>query len=124
MKKKILVIDDEELLTRTFTKLLEMKGFDVFVAKKGADALEIAAEENFDLIISDVRMPGLDGIETMILLKKMIEGKKESCPPVIFITGYADIEKEEKARRLSPAGYIMKPFDVSSLLAKINEVLG
>lgn len=123
MKKKILIIDDEELLTKTFSKFLEKKDFEVFVAKKGQDAIDIAEEEAFDLIISDMRMPGLDGVQTAIKLREVFKKKKSKMPPEIFITGYSDESKEIQAKALHPIAYIMKPFDLGDLLAAINEAL-
>jgi DNA-binding response OmpR family regulator len=123
MKKKILMIDDEELLTKTFSKFLEKKDFEVFVAKKGQDAVDMAEEEVFDLIISDMRMPGLDGVQTAIKLREVYEKKNVEMPPEIFITGYSDESKEMQARALHPVAYIMKPFNVNDLLAAINEAL-
>ncbi len=123
MKKKILIIDDEELLTKTFSRLLEKNDFEVFVAKRGQDAIDIAEEEVFDLIISDIRMPGLDGIQTATKLREVFEKKKTKMPPEIFITGYSDESKEMQARALHPVAYIMKPFDMDVLLKAINEAL-
>ena len=65
MAKKILVIDDEELIIRSLTKLMESKGYEVVVAKRGQDAIVIAEEEDFDVIVSDIRMPGVNGIEAV-----------------------------------------------------------
>jgi len=116
MPKKILVIDDEELIIKSLAKLLEKNGYEVFVAKNGQDAVVMADEENFDLILADIRMPGMDGVETVRSIRKKI--------PVIFITGYADDEIEKSAKELNPAAYIYKPFDIQKLLEKIKKVLG
>ncbi len=118
MTKKILVIDDEELIIRSLTKLLEKNGFEVFIAKTGGDALVMCEEEDFDLIIADVRIPGLNGVEIVQSIYENL-GK----PPVIFITGYADREIEEKAKELRPIDYIYKPFDIPELIDKVKEVL-
>ena len=121
MPKKILLIDDEELITRTLANALEKHGYEVWVAKKGDDALVMTEEEDFDLIISDIRMPGMNGVETV---KKILEGLKlrgAEKIPAIFITGYADHETEIKARALNPHAYIHKPFDFPHF---INQVKG
>lgn len=115
MAKKILVIDDEELIIRSLRKLLEKNGFMVFVAKNGQDALVMAEEEDFDLIVADIRMPGMNGVETVESIKKHI--------PTIFITGYADEDIEKKAKVLDPIAYIYKPFDINELVDKIKKVL-
>ena len=123
MKPKILVIDDEEILTKTFARLLEKQGYEVFVAKRGADALEMAEEERFDLVICDIRMPGIDGVETIRHLREVFERKGEKPPPDIFITGYADQAAHDRAAELAPAAYIYKPFDNDILLSKVKGLL-
>ena len=120
MEKKILIIDDEELIIKSFTKLLEKNGYNVFVAKKGEDALVISEEEDFDLIIVDIKMPGINGVETVKSLYEL-KGKKT---PTIFISGYAEDELQKQAEALNPVAYINKPFDISELMNKIKEVIG
>lgn len=123
MKAKILVIDDEEILTKTFARLLEQQGYEVFVAKRGADALEMAEEESFDLVICDIRMPGIDGVETIARLRKIFQRKGDKLPPDIFITGYADQAAHDRAAELAPAAYMYKPFDNDVLLSKVKGLL-
>lgn len=118
MKQKILVIDDEELLTKTLVRLLEAKGYEVLISKNGQEALIILEEECFDLVLTDIRMPGMNGVEMIEQLRKT--GNKT---PVIFLTGYADSELERRARALAPNGYEGKPFDVAELLNKINAMM-
>ncbi len=123
MAKKILIIDDEELIIRSLSNLLEKNGYNVFVAKTGQDAIVMNEEENFDLIIADVRMPGMNGIDTVKGIHDILQAKQVAKPPVIFITGYADDKIEEESRELTPIAYIYKPFDMSELVGKIKEVL-
>lgn len=123
MANKILVIDDEELIIRSLRKLLEKDGFIVFVAKNGQDAVVMNEEEKFDLIIADIRMPGLNGVETVQSIYEVLGNQKLKKTPVIFITGYADEGMEEKAEKLKPIAYIYKPFDIKELVDKVKEVL-
>lgn len=123
MSKKILVIDDEELIVKSLSKLLEKNGFEVFIIKRGQDAIAIVEEQDVDLIICDIRMPGMNGIETIRNIPNVYKQKEPPNPPVIFITGYADKNLEKEAKSLNPVAYIYKPFDISTLVEKINEVL-
>ena len=123
MGKKILVIDDEELIIRSLTKLLEKKGYDVFVVKNGRDALVMTEEESYDLIIADIRMPGINGVETIKSIYDVQLRMGENKTPTIFITGYADKDIEKEARSLNPVAYINKPFDIPNLLNKIEGIL-
>lgn len=115
MPKKILVIDDEELLIKTMNRLLEKKGYQVYSVKNGQDAKVMAEEEDFDLIISDVRMPGQNGIQIVKGIQKI------RTIPVIFITGFADEKLEKEAKTIHPVAYLMKPFDLHEMLAAIEK---
>ena len=117
MKKHFLVIDDEEIIIKSLVKLLEKNGYVVFTAKNGQDALVITENEEFDLIIADIRMPGMNGVET---IEAIYNTKKI---PVIFITGHANDEIRQRAKALSPLAYIYKPFDIPELVNKIKEAL-
>lgn len=123
MAKKILVIDDEELIIRSMVKLLEKNGYEVYVAKHGQDAVVMVEEESFDLVIADIRMPGMNGVETIKAVNNTLETKKSEKIPVMFITGYADDEIERAAKKLKPIAYIYKPFDMQELVGKVKEVL-
>jgi CheY-like chemotaxis protein len=123
MKKNILIIDDEELIIKSLVKLLERNGYSVLVAKNGQDAVTMAEEESFDLIVADIRMPGMNGVEAIESVYDIARKASVPLPPVIFITGYADEEIKRKAETLKPAGYIYKPFDIPELVDKIKLVL-
>jgi CheY-like chemotaxis protein len=123
MNKKILVIDDEEIIIKSFAKLLEKSTYEVFIAKSGRDALIMNEEENFDLIICDMRMPGINGVETVKSIYKILKNRGLNKPPLIFITGYADKKSEKEAFELNPAAYIYKPFDIADVLNQIKKVL-
>ena len=123
MSKKILVIDDEELIIKSLVKLLEKHGYEVLVAKNGQDALAMAEEEKFDLIVADIRMPGINGVDTIKSIYESLEENHLQKIPTIFITGYADDEIKTKAMKLSPVAYIYKPFDIADLVSKIKREL-
>lgn len=120
MRKKILVIDDEEILIKTFARLLDKLNYEVLVASRAEDALAMAEEEDFDLILCDIRMPGKNGVETIRELRAQ-RGKGEI--PVIFLTGFADPRLESAAQTLNPIAYIYKPFDTTKLVELIESTL-
>jgi len=124
MQKNILVIDDEELIIKTLSKLLEKSGYAVLVAKNGKDAIAMVEEENFDLMIADIRMPGINGVETVQSINNILKTQKRPKIPVIFITGYTDEKIKENAFTLKPLSYIYKPFEIDELVNKVKEVLG
>ena len=113
--------DDEELLTRTFSLLLQKHGYDVYVVKNGKDAIVMAEEEDFDVVICDIRMPGLNGVETIKAIRNSKGSTDKSDVPVIFITGFADEKVESDANALKPLAYLHKPFDNSDLLKIVEK---
>ena len=123
MAKKILVIDDEELIIKTLSKLLEKNGYEVFIAKNGEDAVVMTEEEKFDLLIVDIRMPGLNGVETIERIYKMLNTRKQAKMPVIFISGYADEQIEKQIKKIAPVAYVHKPFDIESIIETIKKII-
>jgi putative two-component system response regulator len=109
MAERILVVDDEELIRRTVAKILKKNDFEVFLAEDGLRAVEMAKAEVFDMVITDVRMPGIDGVET-------IRRIKEYQPDIysIIITGYASEETPVQALKVGVNDYIFKPFEVDT----------
>ena len=124
MAKNILVIDDEELVTKTLLKLLSKEGYNATVAKSGKDAVDKIKEADFDLIICDVRMPVLDGIETIKQIRACLEKLNKKLIPEVLITGYADVNKYEGAMELEVADYLYKPFDNKEFLRIIKKTIG
>jgi len=124
MAKKILVIDDEELITKSLLRLLSAEGYNVAVAKNGSEALDRVKEADFDLIVSDVRMPELDGIETIRQIRAYLKTIDKKPIPEILITGYADKEKYETAMNLKVADYLYKPFDREDFLKVVKRNIG
>lgn len=123
MDKKIVVIDDEEILVRSFSKLLEKRGYEVFGFKKGSDAIAFSEEEDIDLIICDIRMPGKNGVETIQDIFAHLTKTNKKLMPVIFATGYADKDIERAAEQLKPVAILRKPFDVNQLLETVQRTL-
>lgn len=124
MVKKILVIDDEELITKSLLKLLSRQSYNVIVVRSGIEAIDKVKETDFDLIVCDIRMPQLDGIETIIQIRAYLKKSNKKSIPEILITGYADLEKYQKAIELKVADYIYKPFDTTEFLRVVKKVIG
>ena len=120
MGKRILVIEDEQLITRSLKKLLEKAGYDADIVSNGQDALEKIKTKDFDLIVSDIMMPDMDGIETIKKIRESLKEQGKEAIPEILITGYANEEKYKSAVDLKVAGYIYKPFDTSDFLEAIK----
>lgn len=120
MRKKILVIDDEEILVKTFARLLEKVDYEVSVASRPEDAIALAGERDFDLILCDIRMPGKNGVETIREIQAVMEKRGKAGTKVIFLTGFADKKIEAEAQLLNPLAYVFKPFDTFKLLELIE----
>lgn len=124
MAKNILVIDDEELITKSLLKLLSKEGYNAVVTSSGKEAIGKIKDIDFDLIISDVRMPELDGIETIKEIRAYLDKNNKKSIPEVLITGYADTDKYEKGMELEVADYLYKPFDNTEFLQVIKKMVG
>ena len=118
MKARLLIIDDDDLVRASLALEASENGYWAATANSGEAALELAQRQTFDLIICDIRMPGMGGLET-------IERLREPLPlaRVIVITGYASPDTPIKALRLRVDDYLMKPFDGPTFLKSVARVL-
>lgn len=123
MEKRILVIDDEAMITKTLQKLLKKEGYETTIVSSGNGALDEIKESDFDLIIIDVRMPLMDGIETIKAIREYLSVQGKDPVPEIVITGYADEQKYKCAVDLKVNAYIYKPFDTADFLDTIKKTL-
>ncbi len=117
-KSRILVVDDETVVKQVVVDFLEMKGFEVVGADNGVEAMEKLSEAPFDLVLSDIRMPEMDGLA---LLKKV----KKNYPDtgMIMFTGFADIHAAVDAMKLGAYDYVAKPFNFDELLMNVERAL-
>jgi DNA-binding NtrC family response regulator len=116
--KKILIIDDERSIRATLKEILEFEKYLVVTAQDGIEGYKMAEEKNFDLIFCDIKMPKIDGIET---LKKIVENNILS--PVIMISGHGDIETAVETLKIGAFDYIEKPLDLNRVLTCVRNAL-
>ncbi len=112
---KVLLVDDEDRFRQTLKKRVSSREYNVFDASNGIQALEMIREEPMDVVILDVRMPGLSGLETLTEIKK-ISPETE----VILLTGHASIDPAIEGMRLGAFDYLMKPCELEELMVKID----
>ncbi|MBI5376733.1 MAG: diguanylate cyclase [Candidatus Schekmanbacteria bacterium] len=118
IKYKILVIDDEEIMRSMLNDVLCDEGYDVDVASNGFEGINKIKSKYYDLIITDIIMPELDGME---VLKKAKEISPQS--DVLVMTGYASVETAVKSMRLGAADYIVKPFNIDQIQIVISRTI-
>ncbi|MDD5038227.1 MAG: response regulator [Dehalococcoidales bacterium] len=118
MSVKILVIDDEENIRESSIKLLQRKGYDARGAQSGAEALALIQQESFDLLILDVRMPGMDGIEVLRRATELIPDIQ-----VLMLTGHGTIDTAIEAMEYGAIGFLRKPVTVDNLQKSIDAAI-
>ena len=119
MPKRLLIVDDEPNLLRAVAACLRSEGYEVMTARSGKDALLSLAESVPDLVISDVRMPGMDG---HALVHRMRSSPRTALIPVIFLTAKDQKEDRVEGFRTGVDAYITKPFEPDELLAVITSI--
>jgi two-component system response regulator (stage 0 sporulation protein F) len=115
---KILVVDDEEGAQELFNIILTDEGYEVLLANCGEEALALLKENSFNLVITDIKMPRMDGLQ---LLQEI---RKAGCKTdVIMVTAYGEVESYLKAMSLGAAEYINKPIRIKELKRIVHKVL-
>lgn len=122
--KRILLIDDEELVIKSVERLLAKEGYKVIVCRNGSEAIETVKKEEIDLIVCDIRMPNLSGVETIKKIREIRKQNNKEKIPEILITGYADPETNNDAEKLEVADYLYKPFDLTAFLKSVKKNIG
>jgi len=115
-KMQMMLVDDEERFLSTTKKLLARKGYDVLTAASGLEALQILASQTVHVVILDVKMPGMDGMETLQEIKRRFP-----LVEVIMLTGHATVESAVEGLKSGATDYLVKPTDVDELLEKAVE---
>ncbi|MFO8240067.1 MAG: response regulator [Dissulfuribacterales bacterium] len=116
MKLRLLLVDDEEMFLEFLSRRLISYQYDVKICSSGENALEMMTDNDFDVVILDVLMPGMDGIETLWEIKKI-----KPLTEVIMLTGHSHRESGIEGMKLGAYDYLSKPCDTEDLIAKINK---
>lgn len=116
-RQLIMVVDDDQEMLRLLNRTLELEGFDTIVVADGDSALTLLEETDPDLVILDIMMPGLGGLETLDLIRE------HSNVPVIMLTARHEVESLQRALFLGADDYISKPFSTRSLIARVQAKL-
>ncbi len=116
--RTILVVDDEPNYLVILEELLAEEGFEILTADNGASALEIAGEVDLDLILTDMQMPGISGLEVLETIKA-----SNKDLPVIMITAYGEVEKAVAAMQAGAFNYLTKPFKNEELIANVHKAI-
>ncbi|MFO7497162.1 MAG: response regulator [Desulfobacterales bacterium] len=115
-KPKILLVDDEQRFLTTTQKVLNKKGYGVLTATSGAEALKTLSLNPIDVVILDVKMPGMDGIATLREIKR-----HHPLVEVIMLTGHGTYESAVEGMKSGATDYLTKPSDIAELLEKVAE---
>jgi len=115
---KILIVDDEKVMQESCSRIFEKEGYQVYAVDSGEDAIKMFERYPLDLVLLDLKMPGMGGIKTLLRLKEMDPGLT-----VLIMTGYPSIETAVKAIKLGAYDYITKPFTPDTLRIATNRAL-
>jgi CheY-like chemotaxis protein len=107
---RVLVVDDDPVIAKSFDRVLSGKGYAVIHASGGAEALEKLAREDYDAVFTDIRMPGMDGLEVAARIRA-----KQPWLPVVIITGYGAPSNEARAMEIGVAGFLHKPLSPETI---------
>ncbi len=118
MKRRILIVEDDDIFLRPLQRSLEVAGYDVLVALSGEDAIDLLKHEDADVVLTDKRLPGMDGVE----LVRRVKAEHPDLA-IIVMTAYGTIESAVESVRLGAADYLVKPFEVAELLIVVRTAI-
>lgn len=116
--RKIAIVDDEPIIRSLLERLLKLAGYETTAYPDGEAALDACQKGAFDLLITDLRMPGINGFELMENLKS-----SKPCLPVIILTAHGDVDTAIEALRRKACDFITKPFDTCNILTSVRRIL-
>ena len=117
LNAKVLLVDDEEEFIKTLAQRLEMRGLKVTGATRGEEAVSLVDKQNYDAIVIDLAMPGMDGLET---LKRIKENHPDA--EIIMLSGQGTVKSGIEAMKLGAEDFLEKPVNMQDLLEKIDEM--
>lgn len=123
MNRRILIIEDEDILLRTFPRFISKIGFDPTLANCGETALSLINAQHFDLILCDLRMPGMGGEETIKRIRQIYALRKQDPPPIVIMSGDYQVQSKIKMQLLRPAAVLLKPFGIPEMIECLERVL-
>ena len=112
---RVLLTDDEELYVEYLAKVLRRRGMKVHTAPDGSKALSLLSQEEYDVIVLDLRMPGMDGLATLEAIRE-----RDALTPVILLTGQMDLDRVTLALKAGAAEVLLKPCPVETLVSAIE----
>lgn len=115
---KVLLIDDEEEFSNTLAERLSIRGFETMTASNGEAGLKLISDERFSIVILDLMMPGMSGLDTLRQIKIIAPDL-----PVVLLTGHGSTREGMEGMRLGAFDYLMKPLDIKDLIQKINSAV-
>ena len=119
MRIRVLLVDDEEDFVETLAQRLEVRDFEVATALSGAEALERLEEREIDVVVLDLQMPGVDGIQVLRQIKE-----RKPLIEVIMLTGHATVQTAIDGMKLGAFDFLIKPTETEELLEKIARAFG
>ncbi len=115
--KKVLVVDDDPVIGKSFDRVLSRKGYVVVNAESGAEALNKLSAEDYDAVFTDIRMPGMDGLEVAERVRA-----KRPWTPVVIITGYGTDDNEARAKAAGVSAFLRKPLSPGMIEDSVEAV--
>ncbi len=118
MKRRLLIVDDEKTILHQLSRFFSLKQYDVVTAQTGKEVKKLLAQDDFDAVLQDLRLPDIDGLTLLREIKR-----EAPAMPVIIITGFGDIETAVQMMQAGAANFVPKPVDLNTLLSIVEKVL-
>ncbi|MFC1718554.1 response regulator [Candidatus Poribacteria bacterium] len=118
-KASILIVDDDESIRRSLSLILKRKGYTTELAGTGRETLEKAQKRFFNVVLLDIKLPDMEGIELLTFLKQI-----QPSTVIFIVTAYASLETTAQALKIGASAYFTKPLDMDEILDKLDKALG